>query len=363
MGAATVPVGSSIAGTNMDQDSFHQFRHFPLETQRQIWLAAATTAVGGGRAYQLRLTTIHTYHNDPIPPYRCNLSVPQSTIDSTKETRALLECCVESRQAVLSLVPDELIIADTTVFKEGIDDENGLMTLMRGVLHFNTHNDIIWFNDIDSVYELDYGPQGNGLWWANRATIDWTKNVWRGVENLGLSPQAMKYRNVAELLRPFYEPKQKSLAITSKLRRVFIVDSTSVKSHSNDQGHSEHSRGWPRWLVEPEPKNGDDEGEDDERLADIRRQFRHMLNLQDQYLLTEPVSHRKEVRQRFRQLQFGVLRLSDAVGATGAWVQNLASPESLVVDDNNDNGDNDDADAFVHDYMPAVPDEKHLIRY
>lgn len=357
---------SSQSGASRGTKTFHEFAGLPLEIQRQIWLIAAQDSLGGGRAYQLVMTTslISTLGEHLVSGRRfsCTLSVPSPTIAATKDSRALLGACSESRNIALELAPDELVMKTLETGPQEDDDGNCIeeadLGHSTGIFHFNSGEDIIWFDEMNVDFLL-------GRVSTNNETIDWAKEIWLAVQNIGLGPKAMRSlrdgpsspyggRHIRRVLSPFSEPEQKFVAQRVNLRRLFIVDEVS----SEELGQCDEAQGWHRWLVGRSAEQ-DTRVEPDERLGNLRRQFRYILNLQDMEIWRS--ESREKLVARFKKLECGVIRLSDSVA--DFWVENLGSDE--VAESTDDSGDNDDAQTvyWLDEILTAAPTTLHYIQY
>lgn len=362
MSSSSRPSPSSQRGASDGAQAFHEFTGLPLEIQRQIWLIAAQDALGGGRAYQLVMTTslISTLGEHLVSGRRfaCTLSVPPSTIAATRDSRALLGACSESRKIVLKLAPDELTMKTPETGPQEDDDGNNIekadLGRSTGVFHFNSGEDIIWFDEINVNFLL-------GRVSTNNDTIDWAKEIWLAVQNIGLGPKAMRSlrdgpsspygdRHVRKVLSPFSEPEQKFVAQLVNLRRFLVMDQVSTE----ELDQCDEAQGWHRWLV---GRNAEQDArvEPDERLDNLRRQFRYILNLQDM-AIWQFENHEKVV-DRFKKLECGVIRLSDSI--SDFWVENLGSDE--MAESTDDTGDNDDY--WLDEILTAAPTALHYIQY
>lgn len=362
MSSNSRPSRSSQSGASQETKAFHEFAGLPLEIQRQIWLVAAQDALGGGRAYQLVMTTslISTLGEHLVSGRRfaCTLSVPPSTIASTRDSRALLGACSESRKVALKLAPDELALKTPETGPQEDDDGNDIeeadLGRSTGVFHFNSGEDIIWFDEMDIDFLL-------GRVSTNAETIDWAKEIWLAVQNIGLGPKAMRSlrdgpsspygpRHVREVLSPLSEPEQKFVAQLVNLRRLFVVDQVSAE----ELAQCGEAQGWHRWLVGRSAEQ-DTRLEHDERLGNLRREFRYILNLQDMEVWR--FKNREKLVNRFKRLECGVIRLSDSI--SDFWVENLGSDEMLESTD--ETSDNDDY--WVDEILTAAPTALHYIQY
>lgn len=347
-------------------NTFHEFAELPLEIQRQIWLIAAQDALGGGRAYQLVMTTslISTLgeHLATGRRFACTLSVPSATSAATKDACALLGTCFESRKAALKLAPDELVLKTPERAPQRDDDgnytEEADLGRATGVFRFSSCEDIIWFDELDVDFLL-------GRVSTNNETIDWDKEVWLAVQNIGLGPKALTSlregpsspygeRHVSEVLSPFSEPEQKFIAQLVNLRRLFVVDKVLVE----ELGQCGETRGWHRWLVGWSAEQNT-RLELDDRLGNLRSQFRYILNIQDMEVWR--FESREKFVDRFKKLECGVMRLSDSV--PDLWVENLGSDEMADIEEAT--GDHVDAQTIYwrDEILAAAPTVLHYIHY
>lgn len=366
MSSSIRPSCSTQASAGHGTNTFPEFAGLPLEIQSQIWLIAAQDALGGGRAYQLAMTTslISTLGEHLVSGRRfaCTLSVPPSTIAATKDACALLETCAESRKIALQLAPNELVMKTPETAPQ--EDEDGNYTQeadlggSMGVFHFNSCEDIIWFDEINVDFLLGRVSTGN-------ETIDWNKEIWLAVQNIGLGPKALRSlrygpsspygpRHVSKVLNPFSEPEQKFIAQLVNLRRFLVVDKVSAE----ELVQCGEAQDWHRWLVGRNAEQ-DTRIQPDERLDNLRKQFRYILNLQDMEVWR--FENEEKIVDRFKKLECGVIRLCDST--SDFWVENLGSDE--VADITDDTGDNDD-DQIVNwrdEIRDAAPTALHYIQY
>lgn len=363
MSSSRSPIPRQVS-TAHGASNFHEFAELPLELQRQIWLIAAQDALGAGRAYQLVMTTrlISTDGEHLISGRRfsCTLSVPPGTLAATKDACASLGACSESRKAALKLAPDELVIKTPEGApqrdEEGNYAEADLGRTM-GVFHFNSRDDIIWFDEMDVDFLL-------GRVSTNRETMDWTNHVWKAVQNIGLGPKALRSLregpsspygpgHVTEVLHPYGEPEQLFIVHLEKLRRLFVVDKVSAE----ELNQCDKARGWHRWLVGQSPGQHTRE-EPDERVANLRTQFRYLLYLQDMGM--SYFKQYEKILHQFEKVEFGIVRLSDSV--SDFWVENLGSDEMLDIA--NDTDDGDVQSTFWNDgVFTEAPTALHYIQY
>lgn len=372
MSSSSTPSPSAEASAGHSTTTFDEFAKLPLEIQRQIWLIAAQDAMGGGRAYQLVMTTnlISTLGEHLVSGRRfaCTLSVPPPTIAATKDACALLGTCSESRQAALKLAPDELVIKTPETAPQ--EDEDGNYTeeaadlgRSAGVFHFNSSEDIIWFDEINVDFLL-------GRVSTNNKTIDWTKEIWLAVQNIGLGPKALRSlrdgpsspyggRHVREVLRPFSDPEQKFVAQIVNLRRLFVVDKVSAE----ELVQCDEAQDWHRWLV-GRTAGQDTRVQPDERLGNLPRQFRYILNLQNMEFSRS--ENKERFVDRFKKLECGVIRICD--GTSDFWVENLGSDEMADITDEFDDNYYDSQIVSWRlsrrdEILAAAPTVLHYIQY
>lgn len=362
MSSNSSPGRSSQSGASHGAKPFHEFAGLPLEIQRQIWLIASQDALGGGRAYPLVMTTnlISTLGEHLVSGRRfaCTLSAPPSTIAATRDSRALLGACSESRSIALKLAPDELALKTPETGPQEDDDGNDIeeadLGRSTGSLHFNSGEDIIWFDEMNVDFLL-------GRVSTNNETIDWAKEIWLAVQNIGLGPEAMRSlrdgpsspygdRHVRKVLSPFSEPEQKFVAQLVNLRRFLVVDRVSAE----ELAQCDEAQGWHRWLVGRSAEQ-DAQVVPDERLGNLRREFRYILNLQDMEVWR--FKNREKLVDRFKKLECGVIRLSDSI--SDFRVENLGSDE--MAESTDDAGDNDDY--WIDEILTTAPTALHYIQY